>query len=107
MNNADSLVEAAIADMGIVMISNFIAANAISNGQLKAILTDYVSPGPKVYVVYPPESHCVAETAGADRSALQGGFRLRPDVRGAVAQDVWHGGCPTVERQDKRQSISA
>lgn len=54
VNHADSLVEAAIAGMGIVMISNFIAASAISGGQLKPILTDYVAPGPKVYVVYPP-----------------------------------------------------
>jgi LysR family transcriptional regulator, regulator for bpeEF and oprC len=54
VNNADSLMEAAIAGMGIVMISNFIAAEAISSGQLKPILTDYVAPGPKVYIVYPP-----------------------------------------------------
>jgi DNA-binding transcriptional LysR family regulator len=54
VNHADSLVEAAIAGMGIVMISNFISANAITTGQLKPILTDYVAPGPKVYLVYPP-----------------------------------------------------
>ncbi|MEJ8839893.1 LysR substrate-binding domain-containing protein [Ramlibacter sp. AN1133] len=54
VNHADSLVEAAIAGMGIVMISNFIAVNAITGGQLKPILIDYVAPGPKVYVVYPP-----------------------------------------------------
>lgn len=54
VNNADSLLEAAIAGMGIVMISNFMAAEAISTGKLKPILTDYVAPGPKVYIVYPP-----------------------------------------------------
>lgn len=54
VNNADSLLEAAIAGMGIVMISNFIAAEAINSGQLKPVLTDYVTPGPKVYIVYPP-----------------------------------------------------
>jgi LysR family transcriptional regulator for bpeEF and oprC len=54
VNHADSLVEAAIAGIGIVMISNFIAARAIASGQLRPILTDYVAPGPKVYVVYPP-----------------------------------------------------
>lgn len=54
VNHADSLLEAAVAGMGIVMISNFIAAEAIRTGQLKPILTDYVAPGPKVYVVYPP-----------------------------------------------------
>jgi LysR family transcriptional regulator for bpeEF and oprC len=54
VNHADSLVEAAIAGIGIAMISNFIAARAIASGQLKPILTDYVAPGPRVYVVYPP-----------------------------------------------------
>jgi LysR family transcriptional regulator, regulator for bpeEF and oprC len=54
VNHADSLMEAAIGGMGIVMISNFIAAEAISSGKLKPILTDFVAPGPKVYIVYPP-----------------------------------------------------
>lgn len=54
VNNADSLLEAAIAGMGIVMISNFIAAEAISTGKLKPVLTNYIVPGPKVYIVYPP-----------------------------------------------------
>lgn len=54
VNNADSLLEAAIAGLGIAMISDFIAAEAVGAGQLKPILTDYVAPGPKVYIVYPP-----------------------------------------------------
>lgn len=54
VNHADSLVEAAAAGMGIVMISNFIATDAINSGRLKPILTDYITPGPKVYLVYPP-----------------------------------------------------
>lgn len=54
VNHADSLVEAAIAGMGIVMISNFIAGDAITSGQLRPILTDYIAAGPKVYLVYPP-----------------------------------------------------
>lgn len=54
MNNSDSLLEAAIAGFGIVMISNFIAAEALRNGQLKALLTDYVAIGPQVSAVYLP-----------------------------------------------------
>jgi LysR family transcriptional regulator for bpeEF and oprC len=54
VNHADSLVEAATAGMGIVMVSNFIAADAIKRGLLKPILTDFVAPGPKVSLVHPP-----------------------------------------------------
>jgi LysR family transcriptional regulator for bpeEF and oprC len=54
VNHADSLVEAAIAGMGIVMISNFIAADAIKRGLLKPILSDFVAPGPKVHLVHLP-----------------------------------------------------
>jgi LysR family transcriptional regulator for bpeEF and oprC len=54
MNNAESLLEAAVAGAGITMISDFIAAEALRTGKLKRILTDYVAPGPPVYVVYLP-----------------------------------------------------
>lgn len=54
VNHADSLVEAASAGMGIVMVSNFIAADAVRRGLLKPILTDFVAPGPRVYLVHLP-----------------------------------------------------
>jgi LysR family transcriptional regulator for bpeEF and oprC len=54
VNHADTLVEAAAAGMGIIMVSNFIAADAIQRGLLKPILTEFVAPGPKVYLVHPP-----------------------------------------------------
>ena len=53
-NNAESLLEAASAGLGIAMISNFIAADAIRDGRLRCILTDYVDIGPPVSAVYLP-----------------------------------------------------
>ncbi|WP_144631051.1 LysR family transcriptional regulator [Bordetella genomosp. 13] len=54
INNAESLLEAACSGLGIAMISNFIAADAIRDGRLRCILTDFVSIGPPVSVVYLP-----------------------------------------------------
>ncbi len=69
VNHADSLVEAATAGMGIVMISNFIAADAIKRGLLKPILSDFVAPGPKVHLVHLP-SRVVSLKLRALREAL-------------------------------------
>ena len=54
VNNAESLLEAASSGLGIAMISNFTAADAIRSGRLKPILTDYVGEGPPVSIVYLP-----------------------------------------------------
>lgn len=61
MNNAESLLEAAVAGAGIVMISNFIAAEALHSGRLKRILTEYVAKGPDVHAVYLPGRHLSAK----------------------------------------------
>lgn len=52
INNAESLLEAAVAGGGITMISHFIAADAWRSGQLTRILGDYVVDGPEVSVLY-------------------------------------------------------
>jgi LysR family transcriptional regulator for bpeEF and oprC len=54
LNNAESLLEAATGGLGIAMISNFIAADAIRAGRLRRILIDYETEGPQVSVVYLP-----------------------------------------------------
>jgi len=54
VNNAETLLEAATAGLGIAMISNFTAADAIRSGKLKRILTDYAPIGPQVSVIYLP-----------------------------------------------------
>ncbi len=61
MNNAESLLEAAVAGAGITMISNFIAAEALQRGELRRILTQYVAKGPEVHVVYLPGRHLSAK----------------------------------------------
>lgn len=53
VNNAESLLEAAVSGLGIAMISTLIAGDAIRAGLLKCILTEFNAPGPAVHVVYP------------------------------------------------------
>ncbi len=61
INNAECLLEAAIAGGGITMISNFIAAHALRSGQLIPVLSDYVVDGPQVSVVYLPRRNLSAK----------------------------------------------
>jgi len=61
MNNSESLLEAAVAGAGIVMISNFIAAKALQSGKLKRVLTEFVVKGPDVHAVYLPGRHLSAK----------------------------------------------
>jgi LysR family transcriptional regulator for bpeEF and oprC len=61
INNAESLLAAAVAGAGITMISNFIAADALKSGKLKTILPDYIVEGPEVSVVYLPRSNLSAK----------------------------------------------
>jgi len=53
-NNSESLLMAAVSGLGIAMVSNFIAGEAIAQGLLKPILTRYATPGPEVSAVYLP-----------------------------------------------------
>lgn len=61
LNNAESLLEAAVAGAGITMISNFIASDALRAGLLRRILTEYVAKGPEVHAVYLPGRHMSAK----------------------------------------------
>jgi len=54
MNSAESLLEAAIAGLGIVMLSSMYTADAVRAGQLKTVLTSYVAAGTPVSAVYLP-----------------------------------------------------
>jgi LysR family transcriptional regulator for bpeEF and oprC len=53
-NSGESLLEAAIAGLGVVMLSNMYTADAIRSGELKMILTDYVADGTAVSALYLP-----------------------------------------------------
>lgn len=54
MNNAESLLEAAIAGEGIVMLSTFVTADAIMANKLRIVLRDFLAPGPSAWAVYLP-----------------------------------------------------
>lgn len=57
INNAQALLEAAIAGAGIASVATFIAHEAIRAGSLKAVLRDYVTTGPTVWMVYLQRRH--------------------------------------------------
>lgn len=61
INNAESLLEAAIAGAGIVMVSDFIAGHALRSGKIQRILSDYVVAGPSVSIVHLPRSTLAAK----------------------------------------------
>lgn len=76
INNAESLLEAAIAGAGIVMVSDFIAGNALRSGKLQRILSEYVVAGPEVSVAHLP------------RGALTAKVRVLVDYFKAIIQDI-------------------
>lgn len=57
VNNAESLLDLAVAGAGIATVGTFVAADAIASGKLKIVLADYVAPGPLASVVYLPNRH--------------------------------------------------
>lgn len=61
INNAESLLEVAVAGGGITMISNSIAAEALRNGKLVKVLADYTLEGPEVNVIYLPRQNLSAK----------------------------------------------
>jgi LysR family transcriptional regulator, regulator for bpeEF and oprC len=54
MNSAESLLDAAVSGLGIVMLSTMYTADAIQNGKLKMILTDFAPPSTVVSAVCLP-----------------------------------------------------
>ncbi|SHH38039.1 LysR family transcriptional regulator [Pollutimonas bauzanensis] len=78
VNNAETLLEAAMAGLGIAMISNFIAADAIRSGKLRRILTDYTPIGPQVSVIYLPNRN-LSPKVRAFVDFLQGLLPSNPD----------------------------
>ncbi|MBU2091801.1 MAG: LysR family transcriptional regulator [Alphaproteobacteria bacterium] len=56
-NNGDVLMEAAIAGMGIVQLPSFICGDAVRDGRLVPILTNYTLPGAAIHAVYPHARH--------------------------------------------------
>ncbi|GMR08785.1 MAG: LysR family transcriptional regulator [Gammaproteobacteria bacterium] len=53
-NNGELLARAAEGGLGIAVLPTFIVYRAITQGRLRAILTDYESPSEGLFAVYPP-----------------------------------------------------
>lgn len=54
VNNAEALVEAAIAGSGIAMVADFVAWDAVRAGALRLVLRDFIGPPTPVALVYLP-----------------------------------------------------
>jgi LysR family transcriptional regulator, regulator for bpeEF and oprC len=57
VNNAESILDAAIAGAGIAHMATFVAAEAVRQGKLKIVLRQFASVGPNVSVLYLPNKH--------------------------------------------------
>lgn len=57
VNNAEVLRDVAVKGRGIALIPEFIAAEALNNGSLQAVLENYSAPPLALYAVYPPTRH--------------------------------------------------
>ena len=57
VNNAEVLRDVAVKGRGIALIPEFIAADALKNGSLQAVLENYTAPPLALYAVYPPTRH--------------------------------------------------
>jgi DNA-binding transcriptional LysR family regulator len=52
-NNAEALREAALAGMGIALLPMWMVGEDVGRGRLRAVLKEYMPPGPEISAVYP------------------------------------------------------
>ncbi len=60
-NYPEALLEAAVADGGLVQLFHHLVAPAIAQGQLKPVLESYAAPGLPISVIYPQKRHLSAK----------------------------------------------
>lgn len=60
-NNGDLLREAAMAGMGIILQPTFIVAEAVRQGKLVPLLTDYEQDALPIFAIYPSRQHLSAK----------------------------------------------
>lgn len=60
INDGESVIQAAIAGLGIIQTPHWLAACAIGAGQLQVIMEDTISTGSPVWIVYPQKKHLSA-----------------------------------------------
>ncbi len=56
-SSGEFLMQAAVADEGVVLLPTFYVCDALRSGQLQQVLADHVWPELAVYAVYPPTRH--------------------------------------------------
>jgi LysR family transcriptional regulator for bpeEF and oprC len=60
INDGESVIQAAMAGLGIIQIPHWLAASAIGHGKLRVIMEDTISTGSPVWIVYPQKKHLSA-----------------------------------------------
>lgn len=60
MNDGESVIQAAVAGLGIIQAPHVLAACVLDLGKLEPIMTDTVSTGKNVWIVYPQKKHLSA-----------------------------------------------
>jgi LysR family transcriptional regulator for bpeEF and oprC len=60
INDGESVIQAAIAGLGIIQIPHCLAASALAKGQLEIVMADTISTGSPVWIVYPQKRHLLA-----------------------------------------------
>ena len=60
-NNGDALIAAAVADLGVVRVPDFIAAPALEQGRLVPVLTAWQIREIPIHAVFPPHRHASAK----------------------------------------------
>jgi len=60
INDGESVIQAAIAGLGIIQAPHWLLACALGSGQLQVIMQDTISIGSPVWIVYPQKKHLSA-----------------------------------------------
>jgi len=60
INDGESVIQAAIAGLGIIQVPHWLAASAIGYGKLQVIMEDTICTGSPVWIVYPQKKHLSA-----------------------------------------------
>jgi LysR family transcriptional regulator for bpeEF and oprC len=60
INDGESVIQAAIAGLGVIQAPHCLAASALDKGLLEIIMTDTISTGSNLWIVYPQKRHLSA-----------------------------------------------
>jgi LysR family transcriptional regulator for bpeEF and oprC len=60
INDTESVIQAAVAGLGIIQVPHCLAASALAKGQLEIVMTETISTGSPLWIVYPQKRHLSA-----------------------------------------------